>query len=55
MANIGYGTDKRTKYVLPNGFKPFLVRCKADLEVLLMHNREYCAIFASKLASKTRK
>jgi large subunit ribosomal protein L32e len=29
--------------MLPDGFKKFVVHNLADLEILLMHNREYCA------------
>jgi Ribosomal protein L32 len=38
---IGYGSDKRTKYIRPNGFKTFLVHNVKELEVLLMANRVY--------------
>ena len=44
--NIGYGTDKRTRHVLPNGFKKFLIRKVEDLELLLMNNRLFCGEIA---------
>merc|ERR1711924_533539 len=34
MPNIGYGSNKKTRHVLPNGFKKFLVNNVADLELL---------------------
>lgn len=39
MPNIGYGSDKKTRHYLPNGFKKFLVHNVKDLELLMMHNR----------------
>ncbi|CAK9016033.1 60S ribosomal protein L32-1 [Durusdinium trenchii] len=38
MPKIGYGSDKKTRFRLKNGFYKFVVRCPADLEMLLMHN-----------------
>merc|ERR1711941_97483 len=37
MPKIGYGSNKRTKHVLQNGFKKFRVYNTSDLEILLMH------------------
>ncbi|KAG9143544.1 hypothetical protein Leryth_015962 [Lithospermum erythrorhizon] len=39
MPNIGYGSDKKTRHYLPNGFKKFVVHNVQELEVLMMHNR----------------
>jgi len=39
MPNIGYGSDKRTRHYLPNGFKKFVLSNVKDLELLMMHNR----------------
>ncbi|XP_055330104.1 60S ribosomal protein L32-like [Paramacrobiotus metropolitanus] len=47
MPKIGYGGDKRTRHVLPNGCRKVLVRNVQDLEVLMMNNRRYCAEIAS--------
>jgi len=41
MPNIGYGSDKRTRHYLPNGFKKFVVSNVKDLELLMMHNRYF--------------
>nr|CAA25404.1 ribosomal protein 49 [Drosophila melanogaster] len=38
MPNIGYGSNKRTRHMLPTGFKKFLVHNVRELEVLLMQN-----------------
>ena len=39
MPNIGYGSDKKTRHYLPNGFKKFVVHNAQELELLMMHNR----------------
>lgn len=46
MPNIGYGSDKKTRHYLPNGFKKFVVHNAKELEVLMMHNR-YNILFNS--------
>lgn len=55
MPNIGYGSNKRTRHMLPTGFKKFLVRNVKELEVLMMQNRIYCAEIAHNVSSKKRK
>lgn len=55
MPNIGYGSNKRTRHMLPNGFKKFLVHNVKELEVLLMQNRVYCGEIAHNVSSKKRK
>jgi large subunit ribosomal protein L32e len=52
---IGYGTNNLWKHNLPNGFKKFLVSNVADLDLLLMNNRTYCAEIAHNVSSKNRK
>ncbi|RRT73980.1 hypothetical protein B296_00032842 [Ensete ventricosum] len=42
MPNIGYGSDKKTRHYLPNGFKKFVVHNVSELELLMMHNRWTC-------------
>ena len=38
MPNIGYGSNKKTKHMLPSGFRKFLVHNFREPEVLLMCN-----------------
>merc|ERR1711904_293410 len=38
---IGYGSNKKTRNILPNGFYKFRVSSVKDVELLLMHNRKY--------------
>ncbi len=49
------GSDKATRNLLPNGFYKFVVHNAKELEMLLMHNRKYCAEIAHNVSSKTRK
>jgi large subunit ribosomal protein L32e len=55
MPSVGYGTDKKTRNILPNGFKKVLVSNLGDLSLLLMHNRTYCAEVAHNVSMKKRK
>ncbi|KAL1768703.1 60S ribosomal protein L32 [Sigmodon hispidus] len=55
MPNIGYGSSKKTKHMLPSGFQKFLVHNVKELEVLLMCNQSYCAEIAHNVSSKNRK
>ncbi|XP_032449260.1 60S ribosomal protein L32-like [Lynx canadensis] len=55
MPNVGYGSNKKTKHMLPRGFRKFLVHNVKELEVLLMCNKSYCAETAHKVSSKNHK
>ncbi|XP_070279518.1 large ribosomal subunit protein eL32-like [Myotis yumanensis] len=55
MPNIGYGNNKKTKHMLPSGFRKFLVHNIKVLEVLLMCNKSYCAEIAHNISSKNPK
>ena len=55
MTNIGYGSNKKTRFVLPSGFKKFIVHNTAELEVLLMHNKTYSAEIAHNVSIQKRK
>uniref|UniRef100_A0A7S2R0A8 60S ribosomal protein L32 n=1 Tax=Eucampia antarctica TaxID=49252 RepID=A0A7S2R0A8_9STRA len=55
MPSIGYGSDKKTRNVCPNGFKLVVVANVSDLEMLMMHNRTYCATIAHSVSSKVRR
>ena len=52
MPKIGYGSDKKTRYYLPNGLKKFTVRNIKDLDVLLMNNRTFCAEIAHNVSTR---
>ena len=55
MPRIGYGSNKKTRNMLPNGFLKCKVSNVAELELLLMHNRKYCAEVAGNVSAKNRK
>ena len=52
---IGYGTDRRFKYQSADGKKRFNVSNLKDIEMLLMHNRQYAAVINHNVGAKTRK
>eukprot|EP01091_Cochliopodium_minus_P002921 TRINITY_DN12758_c0_g1_i1.p1 TRINITY_DN12758_c0_g1~~TRINITY_DN12758_c0_g1_i1.p1 ORF type:complete len:134 (-),score=17.94 TRINITY_DN12758_c0_g1_i1:141-542(-) len=54
MPNIGYGTERKLRHVLPSGFKKFRVFNAGELDVLLMQNRKYGAEIAGAVSVKKR-
>merc|ERR1719181_1801365 len=55
MVSIGFGSNKKTRHMMPDGFKKFVISNISELEVLLMHNQEYCAEIAHNVSAKNRK
>ena len=54
MPSIGYGSNKKTRHRMKNGFYKFRVQCPADLEMLLMHNEKYAVEIAHNIGAKKR-
>ncbi|GKT54167.1 60S ribosomal protein L32 [Colletotrichum tofieldiae] len=54
MPSIGFGSNKKTKYMMPSGHKAFLVSNVNDVNLLLMHNRTYAAEIAHNVSSRKR-
>ncbi|KAI9742006.1 MAG: 60S ribosomal protein L32 [Cirrosporium novae-zelandiae] len=54
MPKIGYGSNKRTRHMMPSGHKAFLVQNSRDVELLLMHNRIYAAEIGHAVSSRKR-
>jgi large subunit ribosomal protein L32e len=54
MPKIGYGSNKKTRHLTPDGFRRFVVSNLAELEVLMMHNRSFAAEIAHNVSSKKR-
>uniref|UniRef100_UPI00358E0215 large ribosomal subunit protein eL32-like n=1 Tax=Myxine glutinosa TaxID=7769 RepID=UPI00358E0215 len=55
MPKIGYGSNKKTKFMLPSGFHKLLIHNVRELEVLMMSNRTHCAEIAHDVSSQKRK
>lgn len=54
LPKIGYGTAKAQRHLLPNGLLKFVVANVKDLELLMMHNKVYCAEVAHSVSSLKR-
>jgi large subunit ribosomal protein L32e len=54
MPSIGYGSNKKTRHMMPSGHKAFLVSNVQDVELLLMHNKTYAAEIAHNVSSRKR-
>jgi large subunit ribosomal protein L32e len=48
---IGYGSNKKTRHMMPSGHKAFLVHNPEDVELLLMHNRTFAAEYVLSMLS----
>ena len=46
-AQIGYGSNKKTRHLMPSGHKAFVVNNARDVDLLLMHNQTFAAEYAS--------
>merc|ERR1712029_1131471 len=55
MPNIGYGSAKNTRHMLPTGFRKVVVHNVKELEVLMMQNKKSCAEIAHGVSTKSRK
>jgi large subunit ribosomal protein L32e len=54
MPKIGYGSNAKTRHMLPNGFKKITVKNITDLDMLLMHNRVFAAEIAHNVSARKR-
>lgn len=54
MLTPSYGSNKKTRHLIPSGHKEILVYNLSDLEVLLMHSNKYAAAVAHGVSSKKR-
>ena len=43
ISQIGYGSNKKTRHLMPSGHKAFLVHNPSDVDLLLMHNKTFAA------------
>ena len=54
MPKIGYGSNKKTRHLMPSGFKKFLITNTKDLELLLMHNKSFAGEIAHNISARKR-
>jgi len=54
LLQIGFGSNKKTRHMMPSGHRAFLVHNTKDVELLLMHNRTYAAEIAHAVSSRKR-
>lgn len=55
LVNVGYGSDKKTRHLVPGGFYKFTVNTVKELDVFLMQNRRYAAEIAHNVSARKRK
>merc|ERR1712228_743355 len=55
MPGIGYGSNAKTRHMMPDGFKKFLVHNVKELELLMMIKGSYAAEIAHNVSSRKRK
>ncbi|GCA62625.1 ribosomal protein L32e [Kipferlia bialata] len=54
LVSIGYGSNKKTKNVLPSGYLKYSVNNVADLSALVMQNKVYAAEIHSCVSTRKR-
>lgn len=54
MPGIGYGSDRRTRHMMPNGFRRILVKNATELNMLLVQNRTFAAEIAHNVSARNR-
>ncbi|KAK7530843.1 60S ribosomal protein eL32 [Phyllosticta citribraziliensis] len=54
MPKIGYGSNKKTRHMIPSGHRVFLVHNVGDVDILLMHHRTYAAEIAHAVSARKR-
>lgn len=54
MPSIGYGSNKKTRHLMPNGLKKFVVNNADEVDLLLMHNSSFAAEIAHNVSARKR-
>ena len=54
MPTIGYGSNRKTRFLLPNYKKKFVVNNVKELDMLLMNNDKYCAEICASVGAAKR-
>lgn len=55
LPQVGYGTNKKTRNALPDGFYKVRVSNVKELEGLMMQNRKFSAEIAGSVGARVRK
>merc|ERR1712212_653145 len=53
--SIGYGSNAKTRHMMPDGFKKFVVHNVKDVDLLLMLKGSYAAEIAHNVSARKRK
>ncbi|CZS99317.1 probable 60S ribosomal protein L32 [Rhynchosporium graminicola] len=54
MPSIGFGSNRKTRHMMPSGHKAFLVNNVRDVDLLLMHNKTFAAEISHAVSSRKR-
>lgn len=54
MPSIGFGSNKKTRHMMPSGHKVVTVHNSKELDVLMLHTKTYAAEIGSNVSSKKR-
>jgi len=54
MPSIGYGSNSKTRHLMPDGFKKFVVHNVKELELLMMFKGTHAAEIAHSVSSRKR-
>lgn len=54
MPTIGFGSNRATKYLMPNGFRKIVINNPKELDMLLLQNRLYAAEVAHNVSARKR-
>jgi len=55
MPNIGYGSDRKTKHMIPSGFYKFTVGNESEVDMLMMHSQKFAVEIAHAVSARNRK
>merc|ERR1712189_22034 len=55
MPSIGYGSNAKTRHMMPDGFRKFVVHNVKDVELLLMMKGTHAAEIAHNVSARKRK
>lgn len=54
MPKVGYGSNKKTRHLIPSGHKVFVVSNASELELLLLQTKSHAAEIAHNVSARKR-